>query len=419
MKHEILHHINDPRQLERLFRNNKAQFKREFSILYPELQGNSLAEFWNERLNYESDEINWGSRSDFVFVVLAALVAGLIAKLPAIFNIDQEFFYPRNIGFILFPALSAYFAWKNKLSTGKIALIAGAILVGLVFINVLPDVRESDTLILSCIHLVLFLWSILGFAFVGELRDNGEKRLEFLKYNGDLVVMTALIGIAGGIMTGVTIGLFGLIGFNIEEFWFQNVVIFGLPAAPILGTYLTQTNPHLVGKVSPVIAKIFCPLVLMMLVIYLVAMVYSGKDPYNDREFLLIFNVLLIGVMAIIFFSVAETSKSDNKSQLEIWILFLLSAVTIIVNGIALSAIVFRISEWGITPNRAAVLGGNALILINLFLVTAQLLRVLSKKANINVVGASISSYLPIYVLWTIVVTFLFPLIFGVRGSLP
>jgi uncharacterized membrane protein YozB (DUF420 family) len=151
-----------------------------------------------------------------------------------------------------------------------------------------------------------------------------------------------------------------------------------------------------------------------MLVIYLVAMVYSGKDPYNDREFLLIFNALLVGVMAIIFFSGAETSKT-NKSPLESWVLFLLSAVTIIVNGIALSAILFRISEWGITPNRAAVLGGNVLILINLLLVTAQLYKVLSKKADISGVGKVIGFYLPIYVIWAVVVTFIFPLIFGFK----
>jgi hypothetical protein len=411
MKDEILKLINDPGQLEKLYRTNKTHFKREFGILYPELKGNPLADFWNERLNYETDEINWGSGKELLLVVFACLVAGIIAKLPAIFNLDEEFFYPRNIGFIIFPVLSAYFVWRNKLSSGKIAFIAAVILVSLVFINSLPDVKKSDTLILSCVHLLLFLWSVLGYAFTGEASTKDEKRLYYLKYNGDLVVMTALIVIAGGIMTGVTIGLFSLIGYNIEEFYFQNIVVFGLPAAPIFGTYLTQTNPHLVGKVSPVIARIFSPLVLVMLVIYLVAMVYSGKDPYNDREFLMIFNALLIGVMAIIFFSVAETSKA-TKSQLEVLILLLLSLVTVIVNGIALSAILFRISEWGITPNRLAVLGGNVLILVNLLLVTAQLFKVLSKKVDISGVGKIISLYLPIYMVWTIIVTFLFPLIF-------
>lgn len=413
MKDEILTHLNDPRQLEKMYRANKVIFKREFSTLYPELQGNTIADFWNERLNYESDEINWGTRRELLFVIIASLLAGVIAKLPAFLPIDEEFFYTRNIGFIVFPALMAYFAWKNKLSTGKIAFIAGTTLAGLIFINFLPDARNSDTLVLSCIHLLLFLWSILGFAFVGEIKNDADKRLGYLKYNGDLVVITTLILIAGAILSGITIGLFSLIGFNIEKFYFENIVVFALPAAPIVGTYLIQANPQLVGKVSPVIAKIFSPLVLLMLVIYLVAMIYSGKDPYNDRQFLLIFNALLIGVMAIIFFSVAETSRT--KSIAELRILLLLSVVTIIVNGIALSAILFRISEWGLTPNRAAVLGGNVLILINLLLVTAQFFKVITRKADIAGVGKTIALYLPVYCLWATIVTFLFPLLFGFK----
>lgn len=209
-------------------------------------------------------------------------------------------------------------------------------------------------------------------------------------------------------------GLFSLLGINIEEFYSSYVAVFALPAVPIIGTYLTQTNPQLVGRVSPVIAKIFSPLVLLMLVIYLVAMAYSGKDPYNDREFLLFFNLLLIGVMAIIFFSVAETSKV-SRHKLEFWVLFLLSIVTILVNGVALSAILFRISEWGITPNRVAVLGGNVLIIIHLLLVAAQIYRTLFNESRLTNVRQAIVSYLPVYFLWTIIVIFVFPFVFGFR----
>ncbi|MFN8344262.1 MAG: hypothetical protein U0X91_04630 [Spirosomataceae bacterium] len=416
MKNEILAHLNEPGQLEKLYRTNKGPFKRAFSTLYPELKGNTLADFWNERLNYESEEIHWGSRKDLTFVILASLIAGFIAKLPHFLDIDKEFFYSRNIGFIVFPMLSAYFVRKNQLTFDKIIWVVVPMLIGLLFINLLPAPQQSDTLILSCIHLVLFLWAVLGFAFVGEISNNAEKRLSYLKYNGDLIVITTLILIAGAIMTAVTIGLFGLIGFKIEELYFKYVGIFGLSAAPIVGTFLTQTNPQLVGKVSPVIAKIFSPLVLVMLVIYLGAIVYSGKDPYNDRDFLLIFNALLIGVMAIIFFSVAETETAKTtKSQPEVWVLLLLSIVTIVVNGVAMSAILFRISEWGITPNRAAVLGGNVLILLNLLMVTIRLSKVVSKKSDINGVGKIMASYLPVYVAWTIIVTFIFPFLFGFK----
>lgn len=413
MKDQIMNHLDNASALERLYRSNKGNFRKDFNSIYTEIKDKPLAGFWNERLNYEADELSWGSAKDLVFVIIISLIAGMIAKLPALFGIDEEFFYPRNIGFIVFPMLAAYFAWKNKLSTTKIAVIIITIITGVVFINALPNVRESDTLMLSCVHMLIFLWGILGFAFVEGKFENFSKRLGFLKYNGDLLVISALICIAGGIMTGITIGLFSLIGISIEEFYFEYIVIFALPAVPILGTYLTQTNPHLVGKVSPVIARIFSPLVLVMLLIYLIAMVYSGKDPYNDREFLLIFNVLLIGVMAIIFFSVAGTSGT-RKSRFEVLILMLLSVVTILVNGIALSAILFRISEWGVTPNRIAVLGANLLILVNLVMVTAQLLKLTSRKADPDGVGNVIALYLPVYIIWAIIVTFFFPLIFGI-----
>src|SRR5688572_6789493 len=244
MKDEILTHINDPRHLEKIYRSNKSNFKRAFSALYPELKGNTLADFWNERLNFETEEINWGSRREFIFLVIASMVAGLIAKLPSFLPISEEYFYPRNIGFVLFPILCGFFAWQNKLSGRKIGLITVTMLVGLLFINFLPNDSESDTLILSCIHLLLLLWALLGVAFVGDVKNTVEKRLGYLRYNGDLIVMTTLIVIAGGIMSAVTIGLFSLIGFQIESFYFENVVVFGLPAAPILGTYLTQANPH-------------------------------------------------------------------------------------------------------------------------------------------------------------------------------
>ncbi len=414
MKSEILAHLDDATYLEKLYRTNKTSFKRDFSLLYPELQGHSLADAWNARLHYEQDEINWGSSRELIGVLLLCLLAILIAKLPVWASLNPELFYSRNIGFIVFPLLTAYFAWKNQLPLSKLLIIGGFTIAGVLFINLLPNNPKSDTLVLSCLHLILFLWSIVGVAFVGKDLKNEERRLDYLRYNGDLIVMTTLILLSGVIMTGITLGLFSLIDFDIKNWYFEYVVVGGLASAPIVGTYLTQSNPQLVSKVSPVIARVFSPLVLVMLVIYLGAIVYSAKDPYKDREFLLFFNALLVGVMAIIFFSIAESSKTSNSTA-QIWILFLLSVVTIVINGIALSAILFRISSWGITPNRMAVLGGNILILIHLFLVTAQLYKVVFKRETLTSVGKIIAFYLPVYSIWTIIVTFLFPVLFGNR----
>ncbi len=413
MKEEIIRNIDNPAQLEKLYRDNKMTFKKEFNLVYPDIRENVVAQAWNERLNYENEEITWGTKNELIFVLVACFIAGLIAKIPDYTRLNPQNFYTRNIAFIVFPLLTAYFAWKQKIRAKKLFFISAIFLVSGVYINLLPD-SKSDTLILACIHLPLFLWAVMGYTFTGNKPENFQRRLDFLRYNGDMVVMSGLILIAGGALAAITHGLFQLIDLKIDVFYEKYVVIWGLASAPIIGTQLVRTNPQLVSKISPVIAKLFTPLVLLTLIIYLVAVIITGKDPYNDREFLLIFNVLLIGVMAIIFFSIAETQKNP-ENKISSVLLFGLSIVTIIVNGIALSAIVFRISKFGITPNRLAVLGGNILMLINLFIATYRLYKSVKDSNEIEKVENSIAFFLPIYCLWTLVVIFLLPVIFNFR----
>jgi hypothetical protein len=412
MKNDILNHLENPGRLEKLYRSNKIEFKREFNELYPNIRGSFVADFWNERLNYESDMISWGSKKELLFLVLSIFFAGFLAKFPALFDIDQEFYYPRNISFIILPMLTLFFAWKNKLPLKKTGTITGMILISWIYINFLPANSSSDTLVLACIHLPLFLWILIGISYSGNEQKAFKINLNFLRFNGDVVVMTALLGIAGIFLSGITIGLFELIGLKIEKFYMENVVVFGLPAIPLVSTYLTQLNPQLVNKVSPIVAKIFSPAVLIMLIIYLGAIIILKKNPYNDRGFLLIFNLLLIGVMALIFFSVAgSTANKNNKT--ETWILFLLAIITATVNLVALSAIIYRISEWGITPNRIAVLGANILILIHLLMVTVKLSNTIQTSRAISAVGMTIVKYIPVYFIWIFLIVFVLPLIFG------
>jgi hypothetical protein len=409
LENKILGLLDKPSALEELYRSNKSSFKTAFNNLFEEYKNIAIVQVWNERLNYSKPRNKEEQQKNILLVIICSIIGGIIAKFPDIVGIDPDFYYPRNIGFIAFAGISIYFLWKNKATKLSMYITILAHCIALVYMNTLNLAANDDVLILSCIHMALFLWSVTGIAFMNGYKVNYELRLNYLKYNGDLVVISALMGIAGGILSGITIGLFSLIGLQIENFYFQNIAIWGIAAMPIIGTYLVQQNPTLVGKVSPIIAKIFSPLVLLMLVVYLIAIFYNGKDPYNDREFLMIFNGLLIGVMALIFFSIAD---NNSKNKLELWILFLLSIVTLVVCGIALSAILFRISEWGITPNRTAVLVSNILMFAHLFLLAVQLSRLIRNRAELSTLRKSIAIYLPIYVIWTMVVSFLFPLLF-------
>ena len=411
MRSEILNNLDNPKQLEKLYRDNKVIFKKEFNQIYPGHTENKALGVWYERLNFENEKHGIGTKNEIGVVVAFALIAGLIAHIPNFTSLNQEYFFSRNISFVVFPVLSAYFIWKQKLAFTQWLFPLLATFIAAIYINLLPNNSSSSTITLSFIHMPIFLWAIFGYSFLGEHVKSSQSRISFLRYNGDLVVMSGILLLSTVLFSAITVNLFDIIGINIEIFYFQNIMIWGLAAIPIVATYLIQTNAQLINKVSPIIAKIFTPLVCINLFIYLLAMVYTKKYPYQDRNLLLLFNVLLMGVMALILFSVAEAAKNAN-SKFNLVMLFSLSVLTIIINGIALAAISFRLIEYGMSPNRIAVLGGNLLIFINLVLVSYKLFLASFKNAGIEEIERSIASYLPIYAVWTGLVAFLMPLLF-------
>jgi hypothetical protein len=168
------------------------------------------------------------------------------------------------------------------------------------------------------------------------------------------------------------------------------------------------------NKIARIISNIFSPLVLVTLIIYLTAVIVSGKNPFNDRDFLLIFNIMLVGVMAIIVFSISESSDIKRHKFNET-VLFVLSIVTVFIDVIALTAILYRLVQYGITPNRLAVAGSNILILGNLILITMDLYKINFRRSEMERVGQSIAKYIPIYVIWIVIVIFGFPLVFGLK----
>ncbi len=411
MENEIKININNPKQLEKLYREHKGAFTIAFNNIYQEITNEPAAQAWNERLNFKDEQITWGSKNEIIFIVVAAFVGGLIAKMPSFLGVEYDVYMSKNIGFVVFPILTAYFIWKQQLSMTKLILPLILFLGSAIFINSLPYNEKSATFILSTIHLPIFLWAILGYAFIGGDLNNNQKKIAFLKFNGNFIVMTGLIFISGMFFTGITLALFELLKMDIQTFYFEQIAVWGLAAMPMLSTYLIQNNPELVNKISPTIAKIFTPIVFVTLLVFLIALIYTGKDIYNDRNFLLVFNAVLIGVMAIILFSLTEATN-NTRSKFNFIILFGLALLAIIANAIALSAILFRLSEFGLSPNRIAVLGANLLVFIHLLIVSYGLFKNLKGKASIQDVEGDIALFIPAYAIWAAFVTFAMPFIF-------
>jgi hypothetical protein len=418
MKEKIKEYINDPEKLEQLYHYDRSSFETGFEEVYSEIERSELSNFWKIRLDYNRlpDAIKRSTLTDIFILISVCLLSGFLIKIPYIFNLQlPEVFYLRNAGIIVFSGLTLYVILTSQVSDRKrLAFIIFAILLLTIYINILPAVTDSDPINLVYIHLPLLMWYIFGLVHIDLNLKDKIKRIEYLRYNGDLAILMAIIFITGGILTGITIGLFDAIGLDIVNFYMENIVIVGAVSVPVVATYITKKHTVFTNKIAPLIANIFSPLVLLTAIIFLVALAISDKDLYSDRDFLLMFNVMLLGVMAVIVFSISETSTA-RKQKFNEMILFILSIITVIIDLIALSAIFYRLGAFGITPNRLAVLGSNILVLGNLALLIIDLYKVNFKKAMIREVELTIAKYLPLYLIWIVFVIFGFPLIFGMK----
>jgi hypothetical protein len=418
MMEEIKENINNPEKLESLYRNDKKSFETGFEKVYSQVENTEIAKFWKIRLDYEKfPDKTKKSLSDIFIMIAVCILAGFMIKIPDLFNIDltRFMFYEKNAGIIFFFGLTLYaILMSRNFGLKKLVIILLIFIVSIIYINLLPSDKNSASVNLVYIHMPLLMWCAYGLVFIDFSLKNKIRRIEYIKHNGDLAIMGALILGAGGVLTGITIGLFNAIDINIENFYMDNIAIIGLVSAPVLTFYIIRNYSMMTSKIAHVIAYIFSPLVLLTLIIYLTAILISGKDPYNDRNFLVIFNIMLLGVMAIIVFSISETSLNKKQKFKEI-ILFILSIITTIIDLIALSAIFYRLIEFGVTPNRLAVFGSNILILVNLVLIMIDLYRTIFKEITIEKVEMTIAKYLPVYLIYTLFVIFGFPLIFGMK----
>jgi hypothetical protein len=414
MKKEIIQSINDPDALEMLYRKDKNGFTLDFPEASEGIKSD-LVRFWQIRLKKETaGQKHQLQKTGLWIVVILSVVITLLVKSHLLFgNMTREEFWFRNLSTIIFTGLTAWFILKNKMTGVKnILLLALPVVILTIFMNLLPE-KLCDTTILACIHAPLFMWIIFGLAWVSFQSANTSKVSAFIRFNGELVTMYGLLCIAGAILSAMTIGLFSIIGMEIGKFYMENLGIVGLAVLPVVAAWLIDMYPDITSRIVPIIARIFTPLVFILAVVYLIAITFSGIDLSKNRDFLIIFNLLLLGVMVIIVFSLSELDKSDIR-KLNVILLFLLAVVTLIIDLFALSAIISRLSE-GFTPNRTVVLISNILVLVNLLLILPGLFMAGFKGKSLGRVEKVICRYIPVYFFYCIMVIFVFPFIFGMK----
>lgn len=365
----------------------------------------------------------FGSRK--MWVALALAVAAAVAiKLPNLFGIDfdvdQSLFYPLNIAFFTLPFIAAYFAWERPLAASARLWVAGAFALAAIAVNVFPfpaapgNAQPSDTLMLTIIHLPIALWLAVGMAYVGGRWRGNDRRMDFVRFTGELFIYFVLIALGGGVLIGMTAGLFQAIGINPETLIGEWIVPVGFVGATVVASWLVEAKKSVIENMAPVLTRIFSPLFALLFLGFMATMLATGQGIDPKREILILFDVLLVVVFALLLYSFSARDP-DSRPGLNDWVQLTLVGAALLVDVLALWAIGGRIFDFGSTPNRIAALGENVVLLVNLAGSAFLYVRFLRRQIPFSRLLQWQTTYLYVLSGWAAIVAFIFPLIFGFR----
>ena len=361
------------------------------------------------------------ARLEAAVVFALAVLAALAIKAPAWFGLPMDEgnapFYARNMSLFVLPFLAGYFAWKRDLDMKSCLWISAAFGGAALLVNAFPFPPESDTEILAALHMPIALWLAIGIAHAGgawsERPDRGaSRRMDFVRFSGEMFLYYVLIALGGGVLSGITMFLFAAIGLDPEAFVARWVIPCGAMGAVLVSAWLVETKQRAMVHIAPMLTRLFTPLFAAVLLVFLGAMAWTGNVVGVEREALIACDLLLVVVLGLLLYA-ASARDPEEKPGLFDRIQLALVVLALIVDVVALTAIAARISEFGFSPNKAAALGMNLALLVNLAWSAWLYARFLRGAAPFAALERWQTDYLPIYAIWAAFVAAAFPPLFG------
>ncbi len=129
------------------------------------------------------------------------------------------------------------------------------------------------------------------------------------------------------------------------------------------------------------------------------------------RENLIGFDLLLIVVVGLLLYAISARDRQAEPGFFD-GLQLVLVICALLVDAVALWAILARISEFGFTPNRVAALGENLILVVNLGWSAVLYARFLARRGTFATLERWQTGYVPVYLVWACVVVVVFPLVF-------
>lgn len=346
-----------------------------------------------------------------------------------IFFIDSFYFY-----IFYFLCFSLIFNINSKFNLRNIAIIFLSFLfvsilnLSTTFFAVINTIENME--LYSQFYYIKYIFSVIIFFIIIALSYNGFQVLnsktisEFFTFSADISIFACLI--AGVVST--VFGIFAtIVIFLIKDIFniLDEKIIIKLILLSI--SFLSSIFPFLVyivykkmkTNISIYLSRILMPFSLLFIFILLILLLMPDIRPYDNRVTFILYNIMLAVIVLNMFFV-----RVDYKSSIFTKALYIvLPIVAILFDILVLTSSLYRLAEYGITPNKITLVGTNLVMLGNLVFITffniKSILNIFKNNEdikdikNITIGDTKNVLYIYVYAAWAFIVCFIMPLFYN------
>jgi hypothetical protein len=353
-----------------------------------------------------------GSRwPEALLFAVGAAVTVQIARLVADFPDEEPAWLARNASLLVLPFVAGWFTLRRALPRRQVLLMAAAFVLVAIVVNIHPYDQHSATEDLAAAHLPIVLWFVVAHPYTGATLRSHERRMDFVRFTGEWCIYYVLIALGGGVLTGLTAGILEPAGID-PELLAEWVLPSGAAGAAIVAAWLVEAKQRVVENMAPVLTMVFTPLFAVMLSVAAVTYALTGLGAAFDRELLGLLDALMVVVVGLVLYGISAREPSSEAGWMD-RIQLVAVASALVLDLMVLVSMAARVGDLGLSPNRAAALGLNLVLLVNLAGTARHASRFVLGRAGHHHLERWQTAYLPVFGAWAAVVVVVFPPAFG------
>ena len=349
-----------------------------------------------------------------------------------IFFIDSFYFYIFYfLCFSLIFNINSKFNLKNIVIIFLSFLFVSIVNLSTIFFAAIGTIENIR--VYSQFYYIKYLFSVIIFFIIIALSYNGFQVLnsksisEFFTFSADISIFAGLIAAVVSSVFGVFIVIVLLLIQDLISS-LDEKIIFKLILLSI--SFLSSIFPFLVytvykkmkTKISIYLSRILMPFSLLFIFVLLLLLLMPDIRPYDNRVTFVLYNIMLAVIVLNLFFV-----RPDYKSSIFTKALYIvLPIIAIIFDILVLTSSLYRLIEYGITPNKIVLVGTNLIMLGNLIFITffnIKSILIIFKKSDgisnikeITIGDTKSMFYIYVYGVWAFIVCFVIPVLYSLFG---